>query len=350
MLEVFYWVTNISLKNHFTQNDTQMNSRIKIISFLTLIVWGIVSCDTKTPLPESRGNAGEVIVIMDTKLWEGAYGDSIRHYLSFPVPAMTQLEPMLVLLQRDGLTNTTQQHRSVLFINIDPGFEKTTLTYKTNVYAQDQLFLNINTPSADSAIAFVLKNQNVIASQFLTKDRERYTLYYNKIKNKEIAEKLREKYQVDITIPREYSLNMEEDNFVWLTREEGDRVMGILMWKEPYTSQNQLDIEQRLQNINAGLKNVPGSNPDSYMATEPLESPIVKRYMKDSVYVVQINGLWQMENGFMGGPYTCSTIVDAKRGQLVTGLGFVFYPRREKREYIRQMEAIFYTMNPSKEQ
>jgi hypothetical protein len=96
-------------------------------------------------------------------------------------------------------------------------------------------------------------------------------------------------------------------------------------------------------------KHVPGPTTGSYMADEPTVPPAVKRFEKNGVYTVQMNGLWQTENSYMGGPYVNQTIVDAKRGQLVTALGFVFYPNRDKRQMVRQLEAILYTMMPAED-
>jgi hypothetical protein len=58
-----------------------------------------------------------------------------------------------------------------------------------------------------------------------------------------------------------------------------------------------------------------------------------------------MNGLWKSAMG--GGPYVSMSIVDVNRGQIVTGMGFVFFPRKNKRDYVRMLEAILYTMEPA---
>jgi hypothetical protein len=179
------------------------------------------------------------------------------------------------------------------------------------------------------------------------KDRDAIIEDYKKSVARLVVQKIREKNQVDIVIPSSYNLDVEKEDFVWIAREEGERNWHILMWKYPYQRTSQLETDSLIFKMNAMTrKHVPGDVTGSYMADEPTVPPVVKRFEKDGVYCVQMNGLWQLENGFMGGPYVNQTIVDVKRGQLVTALGFVFYPNRDKRQMIRQLEAILYTMTP----
>lgn len=329
--------------------------KTKILTFVLIGLLSVsyfISCNTGSNiLPLGQGRAGELLIIISDHLWKGACGDSIRHYLTEPVQGLPAPEPTFTLSQKGELTPFMQKFRNIVIVNVDPGYEKTKLGYKTNVYAQDQLIFNLDAPSADSAIGCMYRNKNLIAAHFLTRDRDATIGDYKKIISKPIAEKLLEKFQVDIVIPRDYSLDVEKENFVWIAREEGEKNWGVLMWKEPYARKSQLEPDSLIAKMNAMTrKYVPGPTDGSYMADEPTVLPVVKRFEKNGVYAVQMNGLWQTENSYMGGPYVNQTIVDTKRGQLVTGLGFVFYPNRDKRQMVRQLEAILYTMMPAEEQ
>ena len=324
---------------------------MKTKSFICLLIAiSFVSCTLSTnTLPNPQGNVGEVLVVMGDYLWKGACGDSVRHYLTEPVMGLPAPEPMFALRQQNELSKFMQKSRNVLMFNVDEGFEKSKLGYKTDLYAKYQLIFNIDAPSVDSAIACLYKNKNLIIGGFLMKGRDATIEDYKRSVSTPIVEHLREKYQIDIVIPNPYTLDVEKEDYVWIAREEGERNWGILMWKEPYTNIDQLNSDNLIIKMNAMIKNVPGKDPGSYMAEEPLIPPVVRRFEKDGVYCVQMNGLWQMKKGFIGGPYISQTIVDLKRGQLVTGYGFVFYPMREKRQMVRQLEAILHTMMPAEE-
>lgn len=309
------------------------------------------SCNlSSSSLSYSHGSAGEVLIVMQEYHWNGALGDSVRGYLTEPVLGLNSPEPTFSLSQIPELNSTLQKFRNIVIFKVDPGFETSRLTYKSDAFAKYQLIFNIEAPSADSAIACINKNKDLITSYFLTKDRDAIINDYQKSRSGPIFTKMREKNQVDIVIPSSYLFYDEKDDFEWIKRKEGEREWHILMWKYPYLRTSQLDTDSLIFKMNAMTrKYVPGDRPGSYMADEPTVPPVVKILQKDGVYTVQMNGLWQLENGFMGGPYISQTIVDSNRGQLVTALGFVFYPNRDKRQMIRQLEAIIYTMMPTVE-
>ena len=299
-------------------------------------------------LPFAQGSAGDVLVVMRENLWKTACGDSIRNYLTEYVWGLPGAEPMFTLSHHVEFTNYARKYRNVLYVNVDPGFENARLVYKTDAYARNQLIFNLEAPTADSAVACMYRNKKHIIAQFLKKDRDAIIEDYKRSEDQSITGVLREKFQVDIIIPRPYKMHVEKDDFVWIAREEGERQWGILMWKDPYKRRTQLSTDSLIFKMNAMTRrNVPGSVTGSYMADEPLVPPEVKIFEKNDIFSVQLNGLWQMQNGWIGGPYVNHTIVDIKRGQLVTAMGFVFYPNREKRLMVRQLEAILYTMMPA---
>ena len=310
-----------------------------------------VSCTmTSSSLPSVHGNTGDVLVVMGDYLWKGACGDSIRSYLTEPVMGLPAVEPMFTLQQQNTVTSFMQKFRNIVNVNVDPGLEMAKIGVKADVYAKHQLIFTIDAPSADSAIACMYRNKDFIIGGFLLKGRDAIIDDYKRSVAKQMVEQLREKYQVDIVIPGSYTLDVEKDDFVWIAREEGERQYGILMWKEPYLRTSQLDTDSLISKMNAMTrKHVSGKRAGSYMADEPTVPPVVKRFEKNGVYSVQMNGLWQMENDFLGGPYVSQTIVDLKRAQLVTAYGFVFYPSRDKRQMVRQLEAILYSMTPAED-
>ena len=341
---------NLKIKNQ-KPVLTKEGSKIKNALLCLLVGMFCVSCTLQSgSLSSAQGTTGDVLIVMSDYHWKGPCGDSIRSYFSEIVMGLPAPEPMFDLMQLSSLSAFMQRFRSIVNVNIDPGYEMAKLGVKSDVYAKHQLIFTLDAPSADSAIACMYRNKDLIIGSFLLKGRDAIIDDYKRSVAKQMVEHLREKYQVDIVIPGSYSLDMEKDDFVWMGRLEGDREYGILMWKEPYLRTSQLETDSLIFKMNAMTRRyVPGNIPGSYMADEPTVPPVVRRFEKNGVYSVQMNGLWQMENGFMGGPYVSQTIVDLKRAQLVTAHGFVFYPNRDKRQMVRQLEAILHTMMPVEE-
>ncbi len=60
--------------------------------------------------------------------------------------------------------------------------------------------------------------------------------------------------------------------------------------------------------------------------------------------MVELRGLWELENGFMGGPFISHSVYDARRNRIVTVDAYIYYPNQKKRVKLKQLEAIVYSM------
>jgi DNA primase large subunit len=57
-----------------------------------------------------------------------------------------------------------------------------------------------------------------------------------------------------------------------------------------------------------------------------------------------------MENDMMGGPFISYSQVDTKKNLVVVVEGFVYAPKKEKRELIRELEASLMTLQLDEKQ
>ena len=324
-------------------------NRLLVISCL-FAAFCLMSCGTASSgrLPNPIGSTGEVLIVMNDYLWRGASGDSIRQYLTEPVWGMPSIEPMFILSHQRELSTFFRRFRNILIVNVDADFEEARLRMRSNVHAQNQLVFNLDAPSADSVISIMYRSKDIISDHILANGREAIIEDLRRAVAMPIVERLREKFMVDIAIPRSYTLDVDRENFAWVSLLRGEQEWGILIWEEPYLRVSQLDTDSLILRMNAMTRqHVPGPVEGSFMRNEPTFVPDVRRFEHDGIFRVQLNGLWQIQHGFMGGPYVKQTIVDTQRGRLITGLGFVFYPNRDKRQMIRQLEAMLFTMRPT---
>jgi hypothetical protein len=79
------------------------------------------------------------------------------------------------------------------------------------------------------------------------------------------------------------------------------------------------------------------------MSTES-ELPVVFNvFKKDGNYASEMRGLWTVENNFMGGPFINLAMLDILNNRVVVLDGFVYAPGKDKRNYLRQVEAMIYS-------
>ena len=155
------------------------------------------------------------------------------------------------------------------------------------------------------------------------------------------ADILERKFGIRLTIPTSYSLDVDTTNFVWLENKgRGDAIQSILIY-----TYDKPDIELTSDFIFAKRNQftkqfVSGPKDDSYMAVESQAIAYRREIKVNDINVIELRNLWKMENDFMGGPFVSFTFIDEENNKVINIDGFVYAPQFDKRDYLRQLEAI----------
>ena len=80
------------------------------------------------------------------------------------------------------------------------------------------------------------------------------------------------------------------------------------------------------------------------MTTEHQVPALAQSFRLNGNYTVEIRGLWRVEGDFMGGPFVSLSSLDLARNRVVTAEGFLYSPKYDKRDYLRQLEAVIYSL------
>jgi hypothetical protein len=70
--------------------------------------------------------------------------------------------------------------------------------------------------------------------------------------------------------------------------------------------------------------------------------PVSHKILFKNMFAIETRGLWKTAGDFMGGPFVNYTIVDAPRQRIIVFDGYVYYPNKSKRNYVRQLESIIW--------
>ncbi len=297
-------------------------------------------------LPNIAGPAGEVLVVMDNTNWKGKAGNALRETLEQEFPALNQPEPLfdVIHITPEAFDNIFQNHRTILITSVGSQFEKEELNYYENEWAKPQLIIRINAPDSKSLEQIIDEEKNNIVSNIQSYDRKRLIDIYRSSKDPEISG-LVSKFNITLAIPRGYNIDVNTDKFASLSIETSKISQVIFIYQYPYTGPSDLETPNLIAKRNQFLKQyTQGSRPGSYMTTAKLFPPMVFDINANKKKIVEIRGLWELEHGFMGGPFISHTIVDNSRNMVVTVEGYVYNPNSKKRNLMRQMEAIVYSM------
>lgn len=304
-----------------------------------------------THKPASTGNAGELLIVIPDLLWNGDMGDAIKDCFAKYQRGLPQPEPLFDLMQRspDDFKGPLRSHRNILEIQLSQNVKAAGLSIKEDLWVENQLYMKIVSPSKSALVKLIDKQGLKILEKISQKETDR--LISNFRKNPEVSAGLKTKHNLDFKLGHGSVLMENKKNFAWIKRDLSKSVngykhavqQGILIYHYPYTDTNTFTDTFLIAKRNAFLKKyVPGPKKNSFMITELMDGyePVGKSSSIGSQYAFELRGLWKMENYFMGGPFISYTFLDKKRNRVVTVEGYLYAPQFQKREYLREVEAM----------
>ena len=308
-----------------------------------LLVSVLLSCNApEMPLPGITGKAGELVVVMADQYWKAAPGDTVFNALSAPVYGLPQVEPLfnVVHIKSAAFTKIFQTHRNIIIVNI--GSEhKNKIELKNDVWAKPQVLVEVWAPNNDAFIELFANNEERIIENVLKKERDRIQTSYNAQLNQDVVTPIKEKWGLELSIPKGYNMAREEDDFMWVRYETKDVSQNILIYAEPYTSDSTFTVSGMVEVMdNYSKKYIPGPDNGTYMTTFTDYPPRFENNAISGQYAAKLVGLWNVEGALMGGPFNTYAFLNTEGNRVFYLHGFVFAPGKDKRNYLRQVDAI----------
>ena len=299
-------------------------------------------------LQSITGSTNELMVVMPKGLWEGTMGDTVKQFFGQPQVGLPQGEPVfdIINLPSANFTKSARAHRNILMVVITNNVDTASMVHFDSPWARTQKIFKITAPDADSFYQIFDREKAKMMGIYLKAERDRLIGVYKKTANNDIYQAFKNKYDLLLYTPGGYRINKDTNNFVWLSAETKHDSKGVIFFEEPYTHESQLNDMLIIDRVNEELKkNIPGPLDSTWMALD-LKTPMtVNSYDYDNKhYAILIRGLWIAENDFMGGPFVLNVVLDEKKNRVIYMLGYVYAPEESKRNKVRQVESILYSM------
>ena len=321
---------------------------------MAVMVVAAISCKSsgKALLPNVSGKAGEVIVVIDRDSWEGNLGNEVRGLLARDVEFLPQREPLysLVNLAPGSFTDMFKYHRNIVIFNIDTTVQKQGVVYRTDVWAKPQCVIQLNATCADSAIVVLQKNGENMTGAIEQAERNRVianTLLYEETPLSLVVEEM---IGGKVHFPMGYTLKKKTDDFIWIADEKQYTMQTVMAYKfpvrkEPFTVANLVAERDSVMQAN-----VPGMFEGSYMTTSTAFEPVAKSLRYHGRDFVELRGFWEVHGDFMGGPFVSHAFYSPDGKEIIVLEAFVFAPRYDKRQYLRQVESVLYSFEWKKDE
>ncbi|MDQ3051322.1 MAG: DUF4837 family protein [Bacteroidota bacterium] len=322
--------------------------------YLLLFTTGLfTSCNFDSVRPASSGKPGELIVVIDSMTWKSEAGSKMQDSLMMAVPGLPQVEPSLtvVTVPQDKFKNLLQNHRNVLMVETGPvtGNKPYALTMKHDLWSAPQLVLNLRAVNSAELSNAVNAMAATIRERFLEEDRNRFVEKLKLDKKSAVATELDSHLGIQLPLSDDYFTAKKEQDYIWIRKETANSSFGFQVHRFPYTSDSSFTLEAIVAlRDSLSKKHVPGPLDGSYMTTDKNFPFTLSTSEIANSYSKTVRGLWRTEGDFMGGPFLAYLILDKANSQLVFIDSYIYAPKFDKREYVRQIDAIVHALTFTK--
>ena len=307
----------------------------------------LAACKGGAPLlPSVSGKAGEVLVVMEKAQWDDALGAATRELLATECPYLAISEPLytLVNIAPGAFGDLFKVHRNIVLFNLSPAVDSTCVYYRKDMWAKPQCVVQLNAPDGDAALALLSEaGENILgAIEQAERDRViRNTLLYEEAS---IYAAVAPVFGGSPHFPSGYKLRKLTDDFAWIADDKQHTMQDVLIYRYPSSGEGDFDKEAILRHRNEMARaNVPGMYDNTWMTTSE-SFPVTVSYLSyRGRKFVQTRGYWEVENDYMGGPFVSHSFYSPDGKFIIVAEAFVYSPKYDKRQYLRQVESLLYS-------
>lgn len=303
----------------------------------------------------SKGLPCELIVVADETLRKCALNDTILAITEGPTPGLGADEMVFRATQL-----TTPQYisaygtmHSQVFFRLDKKLKTGRVGVLYDAKARPQIMVTVEAPSVE-AMGDLLEKRGKDVRQLIYDFQVRRLARIARSHPSDRADRdLRAVAGYSVSVPAELVATKKGKDFLWAGTNRVQEDMNFLYYSYPWDPA-ETDILNRFvaQRDSVLKKNIPGSRPTQWMTTSrgKDDEPVVwaRPVTVGGRRLTEVRGLWELHDGFMGGPFVALVGVDSTERRTVVAEGFVYNPQGQKRDLMRRMEGALQTMKKVK--
>jgi hypothetical protein len=341
-----------------------------------------------TYTPDAVGQTGTLYVVADSATWNGPVGEAIRGELGRGLATLPQPEPAFTLIRQDlteQFFNQLRRQHAVLFAGpytrpsttgrflrarldsagvaaLERGGNGVFL--RPDLWATRQLVAYATGPDDESVAAQVRARGDELRRAYDALARQRLTRdMFERARQTDIEDRLLERHGFAVGVQHDYVL-VRDTTFVTDAGTAGTfvrlrRLAASDSWRDLFIY---FEEDPRLERLNResvlalredlSRRFIRGADDSTYIRVEdrfPDRRPIVTDTVGlNGRFALETRGTWYLgdeagRSAGMGGPFVNYAFYDEDSGRFYMIDGMVFAPRFDKREFLRQMEAIAHT-------
>ena len=297
-------------------------------------------------LPQASGTPYEMLVIMGEEQWERPMGRALFNVLDTDLPGVAQPERQFRISRIDHSSygNLYKVFRNIIKVDIQNIYSVAKFKFARDVYARGQMIMTLQAPDEASMEKLLTENGDQLLDFFNKAELNREINFLEDKHNPIAEEHVKKIFGCEVWVPVELNKYKLGKDFFWAGTNKGSKDMNFVMYTYPYTDPNTFTLDYYMHKRDSVMKkNIPGGPEGSYMTTQHEFVDVVDATVKGE-YAQKARGLWRVEGDRMGGPFVAQSRVDVANNRVVVVEGFVYAPESLKRNLIRKLEAVLYTL------
>ena len=334
---------------------------------LALVALLVVACGkNERLLTSATGSIYECLIVSEASVKEPLCTTMEADMYGLPQMEATFTVTHVTTSQFDDFLKST---RNILLVDINENKYTHVLAKKSrDVWSKPQAVIRIQAPSAEAFTDYWKTSGEAVREWFVQEELARQLRFYRANTNKD-ARAILNRQGYDLLIPEDFILIKNEElsitnnqspithdtvgvQVIWCCNNKGPMRRDILVYSYPYTAQEQFGNQSIIDMRNAVMGSIVSAQVEgSHMGTEYKHFPPVTRQvaaLRDTVggfYAMETRGLWKILDGeAMGGPFVSLTRLDPVNARVVTAETFLYAPGQKKRNAMRQLEAVLYSL------
>lgn len=331
----------------------------KNLCFILLVALAFCSCggnssDKIKSGPKGRSTSApyELLVVANKEWLQTDNGYPLRAITQAEIPCLPQSETCFrtTVVNPSGFTKTFMFYANIIVADVNPKYKKAACEIARNVYCKPQIIVSLTAPDNQSFASLCKQWQNQILDVFNSAELARERKILDKNYSVLVQKQALGQFGCDIHVPQAINALKPGKDFFWASSNGlEENYLNVCMYSYPYTSGSTFTKDYFVAKRDSFMReNIEGAEEGQYMSTDPrfVQSREIE---VDGRFVQEVRGLWQMEHAAMGGPFVSYVQVDTLHQRVLVAEGFVFAPGKDKRKFIRELEASLQTLRlPSK--
>ena len=307
----------------------------------------------------ATGAPGKILIVLEEKYWGSDLEKVVIENFQRDITTLPQPEKMfsIEISSRKSFTKELKKQHTIVIFDIEDKANNRNARLEEaiqDMWSIGQVVYKFRASSQKSATALFLQEADQLIAELNKNSLNKLMREYEFKGNVSVVNQLSELQKLSISVPSDMTIDENHKGFSWLKRfrtkfadnNKHEIQQGIIIYTYPYVDDSTFTLDYQIAKRDSVFKYaVPGPTEGSYMATELRfgMQPEFAQKMINGLYVFEMRGLWRVEGDLMGGPFLSISMFDEPNNRIVTIEGYVYAPHFEKREYLREMEAMIYS-------